>query len=149
MRVFYLFDVNDNFYNMYKEYPFKLYKMFEDIYLTSKHNKNLANGMYEQINCKYNKAFMNNYIKNKNRLDIYYYNKDNMHIISSRYDYSKLFVNTYYIKIKSNLNFTNFFRHLNSYSNNIFVCDFDNNDYFWLEKVIKLDDKFQDNLIKQ
>lgn len=149
MRVFYLFDVNDNFYNMYKEYPFKLYKMFEDIYLTSKYDKDLASGMYEQITYKYNKPFMNNYIKNKNKLDIYYYNKDNMHIISSRYDYSKLFVNTYYIKIKSNLNFTNFFRHINSYSSNIFVCDFDNNDYFWLEKVIKLDDKFQDNFIKQ
>ena len=105
--------------------------------------------MYEQINSKYNKAFMNSYIKNKNKLDAYYYNKENIHTISSRYDYSKLFVNTYYIKIKSNLNFTNFFRHLSSYSDNIFVCDFENNDYFWLKKIIKIDDKIQDNLIKQ
>ena len=149
MRVFYLFDVKDDFYNMYKEYPYKLYKMFEDIYLTSKYNKNLAINMYEQINSKYNKNFINNYLKNKNKLDIYYYNKDNIHIISNRYNYSKLLVNSYYLKIKSNLNFTNFFKHINSYSNNIFVCDFDNNDYFWLEKIIQLDNKFQDNLTKQ
>ena len=149
MRVFYLFDLKDDFYNMYKEYPYKLYKMFEDIYLTSKYNKNLAINMYEQINSKYNKNFINNYLKNKNKLDIYYYNKDNIHIISNRYNYSKLLVNSYYLKIKSNLNFTNFFKHINSYSNNIFVCDFDNNDYFWLEKIIQLDNKFQDNLTKQ
>lgn len=149
MRIFYLFDVNDNFYKMYKEYPYKLYKMFEDIYITSKYDKSIARGMYEQINCKYNKSFMNNFIKNKNKLDIYYYNKDNLHIISNRNDCSKLFVNNYYIKIKSNINYTKFFEQLNTFSENIFVCDFDNKDYFWLEKIIKLNNKIEDNLIKQ
>lgn len=134
---------------MYHEYPYKLYKMLEDIYLTSKYDETLAEAMYEQINHKYNQAFMNNYLKNKNKLDAYYHNKDNTHIISSRYDYSKLLVDTYYIKIKSNLNFTNFFRQISTYSNHIFICDFENKDYFWLEKVIKLDNNFQDNLIKQ
>lgn len=145
MRVFYLFDVNENFYNMYNNYPYKLYKMFEDIYLTSKYDTTLAHNTYAQLTNKYNKSFMNNYIKNKKKLDAYYYFKDNTHTISSRYDYSKLTVESYYIRIKCNLNYTNFFKIINTYSQNIFVCDFENNDYFWLEKVIKL----EDNLTKQ
>jgi len=106
MRVFYLFDVNENVRNMYDEYPFKLYKMFEDVYFFSKYDLKVALGMYRQITCKYNKVFMNNYIRGKNKLDAYYCNKDNIHTISSRYDFSRLIVDEYYLKIKSNLNFT-------------------------------------------
>ena len=29
------------------------------------------------------------------------------------------------------------FYDINNYSDNIFICDFDNKDYFWLNKVVK------------
>ena len=42
--------------------------------------------------------------------------------------------NPYCLKIKSNKNITKFFKVLEK-EENIFVCDFKNKDYFWLNKV--------------
>ena len=54
-------------------------------------------------------------------------------------------VTSYCLKIKTNINYPKFFDNINTYSDNIFVCDFINNDYFWLNKIAKN----KDNLIKQ
>lgn len=135
MRIFYLFDVNEHFYDMYKGYPYKLYKLFEDIYLTSRYNLDFANRMYSQITYKYNKSFTNNFIKNSKRIDPFYSFKNNLHVLNGKYDHCTLCVYKYYIRINSNFNYTGFFNDLISYSKNIFVCDFDNLDYFWLESV--------------
>lgn len=145
MRVFYIYNINDYFCSMYDKYPYKLYKMLEDVYLTNRYNMMLASSIYEQIITNFNKLFINNYIFANNKLDMYYYNKNNMHLISNRYEYSKLMVNSYCLKIKTNLNYPKFFDSINNYSDNIFVCDFINKDYFWLNKIAKR----KDNLIKQ
>lgn len=54
-------------------------------------------------------------------------------------------VTSYCIKIKSNINYPSFFENINNYSDNIFVCDFINKDYFWLNKVVKS----KNSLVKQ
>ena len=89
MRVFYIYNINDYFCSMYDKYPYKLYKMLEDAYLTNRYNMMLASSIYEQIITNFNKLFINNYIFANNKLDMYYYNKNNMHLISNRYEYSK------------------------------------------------------------
>ena len=60
---------------MYEKYPYKLYKMLEDAYLTNKHNLMLSSSIYEQLITNFNKLFINNYIIANNKLDIYYYNR--------------------------------------------------------------------------
>lgn len=145
MRVFYVYNINDYFCSMYDKYPYKLYKMLEDAYLTNRHNMMLSSAIYEQVITNFNKLFINNYIFANNKLDIYYYNKDNIHLISNNYEYSKLMVTSYCLKIKTNLNYPKFFDSINKYGDNIFICDFINKDYFWLNKVAKR----KDNLIKQ
>lgn len=137
MRVFYIYNVNDLFASVYERYPYKLYKMLEEAYYTNKHSLVMASSLYEQIITNFNKLYMNNYLFANNKLDVYYYKKDNMHLISSRNEYSKLMVSSYCLKLKSNLNYPKFFEHIHSYSDNIFVCDFENQDYFWLSKVVK------------
>lgn len=139
MRVFYIYNINDLFASVYEKYPYKLYKMLEEAYYTNKHSLMVASNLYDQMITNFNKLYMNNYILANNRLDSYYYNRDNMHLISSRYEYSKLMVSSYCLKLKSNLNYPMFFEHIHGYSDNIFVCDFQNQDYFWLRKVIKVD----------
>lgn len=145
MRVFYVYNINDYFCSIYEKYPYKLYKMLEDAYLTNKHDMKLSSSIYEQVITNFNKLFINNYILANNKLDIYYYNKDNIHLISNRNEYSKLMVTSYCLKIKTNLNYPRFFSNIDNYSDNIFICDFINKDYFWLNKVVKN----KDNLIKQ
>lgn len=138
MRVFYIYNVNDFFTSVYDKYPYKLYKMLEDAYYTNKHNIVLSSTYYEQITTYFNKLYINNYININNKLDSYYYNKNNIHILSSIDEYSKLMVSKYCLKIKTNLNYPTFFKNIATYSDNIFVCDFENHDYFWLNKVSKL-----------
>lgn len=139
MRIFYIYNVNDFFTSVYDKYPYKLYKMLEDAYYTNKHNIVLSSTYYEQITTNFNKLYINNYINANNKLDGYYYNKNNIHIISSRDEYSKLMVSSYCLKLKTNLNYPTFLKNISSYSDNIFICDFENQDYFWLNKVSKLD----------
>ena len=137
MRVFYIYNINDFFCSIYDKYPHKLYKMLEEAYHTNKHNIILASNYYEQITTKFNKLFINNYIYANNKLDSYYYSKNNIHIISSTEEYSKLMLNSYCLKLKTNLNYPTFLKNINTYSDNIFICDFENQDYFWLNKITK------------
>ena len=137
MRTFYIYNINDLIYSLYEKYPHKLYMMLEEAYYTNKHNLSSASNIYNQIIINYNKLYINNYLVANNKLDMYYYNKNNMHLISSRGEYSKLLVNSYCLKVKTNLNYPKFFYDINKYSDSIFICDFENKDYFWLNKIVK------------
>lgn len=149
MRVFYIYNVNDLFASVYEKYPYKLYKMLEEAYYTNKHDLVMASSLYDQMITNFNKLFMNNYMVANNKLDAYYYNRDNMHLISSRNEYSKLMVSSYCLKLKSNLNYPKFFNHIHDYSDNIFVCDFQNQDYFWLSRIVKSDKSNRERIDKR
>lgn len=141
LRIFYIYNVNDLFTSVYDAYPYKLYKMLEEAYYTNKYNLVVSSNLYEQVIVNFNKLFMNDYLFFNNKLDVYYYRKNNIHLISSSSEYSKLMVSGYCMKLKTNLNYPKFFDDINSYSDNIFVCDFENGDYFWLNKVVKSNKK--------
>ena len=145
VRKFYVFNINDYFKDVYDNYPYKLYKMLEDAYLVNKHNTKESISLYEQIITNYNKLFMNNYIQVNNKLDISYYHKEDIHLITNSDEYTKLIINKHYLKIKTSINYPKFFKNLNTYSDNIFICDFINNDYFWLNKIKNI----KNNYIKQ
>lgn len=145
VRVFYIYNINDYFTSVYGKYPYKLYKMLEDAYLVGKNNTSESIRLYKQIVINYNKLFMNNYIIANNKLDLSYYHKDDKHLITNSREYTKLEVNRYYLKIKTNVNYPLLFDNINAFSENIFVCDYINNDYFWLNKITK----FKNSYIKQ
>lgn len=137
MRTFYIYNINDFLHSLYDNYPHNLYKMLEEAHYSKKHNLAKSATIYDQLITNYNKLYINNFLNINNKIDVYYYNKNNTHLISSRGEYTKLTVNSYCIKVKSNLNYPKFFYDINNYSNNIFICDFDNQDYFWLNKIVK------------
>ena len=137
MRTFYIYNINDFLCNVYDKYPHNLYKMLEEAHYMKKYNLARSASIYDQLIKNYNKLYINKFLNINNKIDVYYYNKNNTHLISSRGEYSKLLVNSYCLKLKSNLNYPKFFYDINNYSQNIFICDFDNQDYFWLNKVVK------------
>lgn len=139
MRTFYIYNINDLFSSVYEEYPYKLYKMISDAYYTNKHDIALSANYYEQIITKFNKLYINNYLIANNKVNSYYYQKNNIHLISNNKEYSKIMVSSYCLKLKSNLNYPSFFDNIKAYSDNIFICDFENGDYFWLNKVTKVE----------
>lgn len=137
MRTFYIYNINNFLQNIYDKYPYNLYKMLEEAHYAKKNNLAKSATIYDQLLTNYNKLYINNFLQINNKVDAYYYNKNNTHLISSRGEYTKLTVNSYCLKVKSNLNYPKFFYDINIYSSNIFICDFENKDYFWLNKIAK------------
>ena len=135
MRTFYVFNINDYFFSMYRETPYRIYEMLEDIYHIKNYNLRMTVRLYSQMVNRINKLMMNEYIYNNYHIYEDYTRENNTHNIVTNYECSKLVVGITHLKIKTNRNYPVFFESLNRYNNNIFVCDFENKDYFWLDKI--------------
>ena len=125
MRTYYIFNVNKYYGYMYKDNPFKMYKIFEEIYYSRDYNSIKAYHVLEEIANPFNKIMLNEYIYNEYKYKYGYKRKDNIHYLNTT-DKSIL--------------------RINNYNNNLFVCDFENMDYFWLSKLNSLQNN---NLIVQ
>ncbi len=84
----------------------------------------------------FNKLAINEYIYNQNKNSQYYQRDNNVHIIKND-KYNKLTINESCLVLKTDDIYSIFLNDLNSYLDNIFICDFKNNDYFWLETLNK------------
>ena len=69
--------------------------------------------------------------------DLVYTKIDNEHIINNLYkdEVSILKIKKSHLVLDSNTSYSSFFSFLNEYNTNLFICDFTNNDYFFLEKM--------------
>lgn len=136
MRTFYLFKIKQSYKELTKNNPYNLYKAIENIYYLKQEELTYFYNFFTQIKENFNKETLDNnifeYYKNK-----YTYTKVNdTHMI---YDYyteekSKLIINNSYLYIKSTKNIPTFLKAIIR-KENIFVCDFDSKDYFWLEEL--------------
>ncbi len=136
MRTFYLFKIKKNYSILTKDNPYNLYKAIESIYNLKPEELNTGYDFFKQIRDTFNKENIDNNIYEyyKNR---YSYTKiKNTHIINDYYsdEKSKLIVNPSYLLIKSTKDLPTFLKAITR-KDNIFVCDFDNIDYFWLEEL--------------
>ncbi|MGM9882528.1 MAG: sporulation inhibitor of replication protein SirA [Bacilli bacterium] len=134
MRTYYIFNVNKYYTYMYKNKPYKMYKIFEEIYRTKDYDKILTYGIFEQIANPFNKIMINEYIYYEYKFKYGYRREENKHILNNN-ENSTLIVNNYNIKLRTMNNYSKFFDILGTYNNNLFVCDFENSDYFWLSKL--------------
>ena len=135
MRTFYIFKINNMFQTFYNDKANIFYKMFYDIY--SSNDEDLINKfrLFEQITIPFNKIIFNNYVMLKHRDDIYYTKTDNVHIIESDSEISRLTINNTFLKIKSNKNINTFIRDIVDSRECLFVIDFKSKDYFWINET--------------
>lgn len=134
MRVYYLFKINDSFSNLYQNKTFYLYKMLEQISKSSKNDFIISYRLFSQMADPYDKSFINGLLFKTYYDDPSYTKTLNKHVYNDSVEKTKLTVYNTYIKIKTNKNITCFFKKLANVEN-VFVCDFQNRDYFWLNKV--------------
>lgn len=128
---------------MYKNKPFKMYKIFEEIYYSKGYNNISTYRDFETVANPYNKIMLNEYIYYEFKQKYSYSRKENKHYLNNS-EKSTLIINNYNIKLITENNYSLFFKYLNNYNNNLFVCDFENMDYFWL---CKLYNKKKDKLV--
>lgn len=135
MRVYYLFKINDSFSKLYYNKTYYLYKMLEQISKSSKNDFIISYRLFEQMANPFNKTKINAEIYKKYENNLYYQKNLNKHVLDNVFEKTKLTVYNTYIKIRTNKNVTEFFNVLDD-EEGIFVCDFNNKDYFWLDKAL-------------
>ena len=137
MRTFYIFKINNMFQSFYSDKSNILYKMFNEIYISKDEDIFNSFRLFEQITIPFNKKILDNYIVLRHGNDLYYNRKESIHTINSAYEVSKLCVNTTYLKIKSNKNINSFIKDIIDTKESVFVIDFKNKDYFWINEINK------------
>ena len=91
---------------------------------------------YQKFATLYNKLALNEYIYNLNKDNKNYHRDNNVHIIKNE-KYNKLTISNTCLILKTDDIYSVFLNDLNTHLDNIFVCDFKNKDYFWLDSLNK------------
>ena len=108
MRKYYLFHVKRDIYELYSKDGYMLYQTLESIYHLKDTNLNYGISLFEQLCIPFNVRIINTFFKKK-------YLKEKSH--------NYIFINDYLKEILNVLEF---------YNPRLFVCDFENHDFFWL-----------------
>ena len=137
MRTFYIFKINNEFATLTKNCPYNLFKSMEQIYYADKNDVSTAYNIYEQIILPLNKMKINLDLFSQYKKDDHYTKFRDTHMINNFYndEQTKLIVNSSYMVLKSTKSSPTFLDDLRELEN-LFVCDFENKDYFWLEKIL-------------
>lgn len=135
MRVYNIFMINTHFAKLYKNKPRTLYQMLEQISKVNKKDYKFAYKLFEQIALPFNKYDLYKYISNidKDHIKV----NENTYILNDilNREITKVIVGNAHIKIITNKNAPAMLKILKNYDNCLYVCDFRENDYFWLEKL--------------
>jgi len=139
MRTFYIFNINKSFYNLMKNNPYHLFRTMEDIHSFDCNDADIAYDLFNQIASPFDKSKINNKIFNESKDNDFYSKFHNVHRIQNKYvpEDSMLVVNKAFLLLESNILKPTFFHELKEYKN-LFVCDFKNKDYFWLNELVHL-----------
>ncbi len=137
MRTFYLFDVKENVLKNYRNNYEELYGLLESIHYLKTEDIILGFNIYQKLVNPMKKEEYNDYIKKNNLGKENYICYNYTHTINDFYfnESTKMIINNSHIKIKTNKNVPSFFYNIRNFKN-IFVCDFNNHDYFLLEDTI-------------
>lgn len=137
MRVFYCFNIKDEFKFLYKETPSNLYNILKHIYYLDRDDLLYAKTILNQICNPIDKEEMDKYLFIKLHREYSYSKKKDVHYINNLYknEISRLIVKKKYIKIESESSFSSFINIISRINNNLFVCDFEYLDFFFIDSI--------------
>ena len=136
MKVYFIFDVKDEFIKLYTGNERVLYSILKQIYFLEKDEITFGYNLFSQLTNIIEKNEIDRKIFLKFHQDVPYSKKGQIHYINNLYkdEISRLIIRKSYIRLESEQNFSTFFSILKNFSNNFFVCNFDETDYFFLTK---------------
>lgn len=137
MRVFYIFNIKNEFKYLYKETPSLLYGILKQIYCLEKEDILYGKNIYNQIVDKTAKDEIDKYLFIRLHQDMPYSKRGDIHYINNLYkdEVSRLIAKNTYIKIETESGFSSFFNYLGDFNNNFFACCFETLDFFWLDSI--------------
>ncbi len=136
MRQFYIFKIKPEYAILTKENPYHLFHTLESIYYINQEELYLGRDLFERLIDSFNPKKMDIELFKRYKENYFYTKYENVHQIYDFYrqENTKLSVNRTYLEIKSSIPKPTFFKDLKE-EKNLFFCDFENKDYFWLEKI--------------
>lgn len=136
MKEYLVFNIKKEFAILYRNRPEELFYIFNRIYYMKEIDKNYGYNLFEQVCNFYNKEEVNNFIYEKYKDKLMYSLSEDEHIINNLFlnEISVLTVKSSNIKIETNNEVCTFFNDLKKYNDYLFVCNFKEQDYFFLKK---------------
>lgn len=136
MRVYFLFDIKEEFINLYKDNERVLYNILKQIYYLDKDEVEYGYNLFKQLINPIDKLKIDKYLFLKLHQDIPYSKRNNIHYYNNLYrdEVSRLTVKKSYIKIEAEQISSSFFDYLNDLNPRLFVCEFKYQDYFFLQE---------------
>lgn len=134
MKVYFIFDVKEQFISLYQNNYRVLYNILRQIYYLDREEVNYAYTLFRQLVNTIDKNTIDRDIFLKLHRDIPYSKRGNVHYINNLYkdEVSRLTIKKSYIRLETEQLNSSFFEVLKKYSSNYFVCDFKNYNYFFL-----------------
>lgn len=135
MKTYYLFNINNEIFNLTKDYGYMLFKDFETIHKTEKDDYNVAFSAYQSLTSKFDKEKINNLITNNFSDNKFYHFEKPVHYYYNKYldETCNVLVKNAFAICKCNTNKFELLKNIKDY--NIFACDFENKNYFWLNEI--------------
>lgn len=137
MRTFYAFKIKEEFISLYHDYPTSLFHILRQLYSMTPKDAKYGYTLFQQLTKPIDKYDVNKQLYVKYHREMTYSKVGNEHIINNLYkdEISVLVAKNSYIHITTNHNHSSFFSILSSLSSEYFVCDFQYQDYFWINDV--------------
>ena len=134
MKVYYIFNIKNEFINLYKESPSVLYSILKNIYYLDKTEVEYGYNIFNQLTKRIDKNKLDRDLFIKFHQSIPYTKREDIHCINNLYknEISKLKINNSYIKLELEQNYSTFFDILKEELDNLFVCSFQKCDFFFL-----------------
>lgn len=138
LRTFHIFKIKKEYAILTKNNAYYLFKMLNSINKLDEENISIGVNMFFKITDNFNIEELDKKLYKTYKDNESYTKFKNRHSLNSylEKEETKLVLHNNFLNLKSNINHPTFFNSL-SYIDNIFVCDFKNYDYFWLEKITK------------
>ena len=134
MYTYYLFIINNNAYKMYKNNPNYLYNILTTLYNLKSNNLIYGINLYNNICDTFSVKLLNNYLNERFYIRRY---KDYI-LLKNTEEETKIKIKSSRIVIITNKRIPNIFRILNIYNKKIFIIDFKNKEYKWLNDVLNI-----------
>lgn len=140
MRMFYIFEIKKEIKELYQDNPGSLYKILSSIYYMHKEDASYGFNLFNQITNKLKLLELNNQVYIDMHTNIIYTKNKSEHVINDLYhdEISILKIRKSHMMIQSNKSYNKFLKLLVSYNDNYFVCDFLENDFFFINDIKNL-----------
>lgn len=135
-----MFNIKNEFKYLYEDNPSSLFHILKQIYYLGNHDLSYGKTLFNQLVDKLDKIKLDNNIFIKFHQSMPYSKRGNTHYINNLYknEISRLIVKNAYIKLEIENDASSFFDILKEIESNLFVCDFEYSDFFWIDKAKSL-----------